>query len=327
MASRIFSFDRSHTRRNFSRQYYLFSLVLLIVVVVINSYLQKNFYKPAVMNGFFRTILPLVILSAGQTVVIVGGGIDLSAGAIASLVNVIMASLMGTHATGGQVALAIAVGLVAGVIAGAINGFCVASLRFQPLVTTFATTSIFSGIALFILPVPGGGVPEWMIEFYMLRPLGVPLALWAILVVFLMWLALRSTSYGRYLNAVGGNAIGAYMSGVPVAWVQFSMYMVSGFMAALCALALTLTAGTGDPLIGQDMTLNSVVSVVLGGTALSGGAGGVGGSLMGAVIISILRNLISFANISNWWQTLAYGLIVLVALVGPGIANQLRRRQ
>jgi ribose transport system permease protein len=319
--------DWGQISRKITRQYYPFSLLLLVVVIVINSYLQANFYKPAVLNGFFRTILPLVILSAGQTVVIIGGGIDLSVGAIASLVNVIMASLMGVNATPGQVVVAVLVGIAAGILAGAVNGFCVAYLRFQPLVTTFATTAIFSGIALFILPVPGGGVPDYLIETYMLHPLGIPLALWAILVVFLMWLALRLTSYGRYLNSVGGNAVAAYMSGVPVARVQFSMYLISGFMAGLCALALALIAGTGDPLIGQGMTLNSIVAVVLGGTSLAGGAGGVGGSLMGAVIISIIHNLISFANISNWWQTLAYGLIVLFALIGPGIVSQLRRRQ
>jgi ribose transport system permease protein len=327
MAIRAFTIDREQIRRQISRQYYPFSLLLLLVVILINSYLQANFYKPAVLNGFFRTILPLVILSAGQTVVIVGGGIDLSSGAIASLVNVIMASLMGVNASPSQVVVAVLVGLVVGALAGAVNGFCVAYLRFQPLVTTFATTSIFSGIALFILPVPGGGVPEYMIDIYSSHPLGIPLAAWAILLVFLAWLALRSTSYGRYLNAVGGNSISAYMSGVPVARVQFSMYMFSGLMAGVCALALTLTAGTGDPLIGGGMTLNSIVAVVLGGTSLAGGAGGVGGSLMGAFIISIIHNLISFANISNWWQTLAYGLIVVFALVGPGMVNQLRKRQ
>lgn len=327
MASRGFALDWRQASRKIARQYYPFSLLLLVVVLLINSYLQANFYKPTVLNGFFRTILPLVILSAGQTVVILGGGIDLSVGAMASLVNVVMATLMGINATPGQIVMAILVGFVVGTAAGAVNGFCVAYLRFQPLVTTFATTSIFSGIALFILPVPGGGVPEHLIEIYMAHPLGIPVALWAILAVFLMWVALRSTSYGRYLYSVGGNAVGSYMSGVPVAWVQFSSYAISGFMAALCALALTLTAGTGDALIGQDMTLNSIVAVVLGGTSLLGGAGGVGGSLVGAVIISVIHNLISFANISNWWQTLAYGLIVLIALVGPGIMNQLRRRR
>src|ERR1035437_9493757 len=125
MTSRVYTLDWGQISRKIARQYYPFSLLLLVVVIVINSYLQTNFYKPAVLNGFFRTILPIVILSVGQTVVIIGGGIDLSVGAIASLVNVIMASLMGVNATPGQVVVAVLVGIAAGVLAGAVNGFCV----------------------------------------------------------------------------------------------------------------------------------------------------------------------------------------------------------
>ena len=142
-------------RRIALRQSYLFALLLLIIAVVVNYVLQPNFFRPAVLNGNLQTYLPLMLLAAGQTIVIIGGGIDLSIGAIVSLVNVVMVRALGGNASASQVLIAILLGLLAGGLAGLLNGICVAYLRFQPIVTTFATSFIFSGIALWIMASPG----------------------------------------------------------------------------------------------------------------------------------------------------------------------------
>jgi ribose transport system permease protein len=143
-------------------------------------------------------------------------------------------------------------------------------------------------------------------------------------VIILLWVLLRATRYGRYLFAVGGKAEAAYTTGVPVNWVRFSTYVIAGLMAAMCALAITLATGAGDPRAGDQMTLDSVVAVVLGGTRLSGGQGGVAGTVMGVIILGLIRNIISFANVPNWWQTLVDALIIVIALAAPGIFRLLR---
>ena len=305
---------------------YRFALLLLIIAVTVNAALQSNFFRPSVLSDDLQTYLPLMLLAAGQTIVIIGGGVDLSVGAIVSLVDVLVVRTMGGNPGASQVFLAIGLGLATGVLAGLINGICVAYLRFQPIVTTFATSFVFSGLALWVMSSPGGNVPPGLVDAYQANLLGLPVVLWVMVVVLVLWNFLRSTRYGRYLYAVGGQSMSAYVTGVPVSLVRLSTYIFSGLMAAFTAVALVMSTNTGDPLIGGPMTLESIVAVVLGGTRLSGGQGGVAGSLIGVVILSLILNIISFANIPTWWQTIVNALIVLLALTGPGIVALVRRK-
>jgi ribose transport system permease protein len=302
------------------RQPFLFALLLLAIATIVNYALQPNFFRPSIFSGNLRTYLPLMLLAAGQTIVIIGGGVDLSVGAIVSLTNVVMVVTLGDGQNPGLLLPALLLGLGAGALAGALNGVCVSYLRFQPIVTTFATSFIFSGVALWVLPSPGGSVPEAAVTFYATNPLGIPPALWVAALTLLLWAALRATRYGPYLYAVGGSQMSAYVTGVPVALVRMSTYVLSGVMTACGAAALVLSTGTGSPLIGGPLTLGSVVAVVLGGTRLSGGQGSVFGSLIGVVILGFIRSIISFASIPTWYQTLVDGLIVMLALAGPGLA-------
>lgn len=315
-------------RRLLRRQPYLFALLLLVIAVAINYALQPNFFRPAALSGNLRTYLPLMLLATGQTIVVLAGGIDLSVGSIVSLTNVVVISAMGgAEAGAGQIAAAIALGLGAGALAGALNGFCVAYLRFQPIITTFATSFLFSGLALTVMGSPGGSAPAGLQSAYASRPLGIPTAIWVALVLLLLWGLLRSTRYGRYLYAVGSNELAAYTSGVPVPLVRLSSYVLAGLLAGATGLALVLSTGTADPLIGEPMTLSSIVAVVLGGTRLSGGYGGVLGTIFGVYILGFIRTIISFAGVPSWWQTLADGLIVMFILAGPGLAALVRGRR
>lgn len=314
-------------RRIALRQSYLLALILLIIAVIINYSLQPNFFRPAVLSGNLQTYFPLMLLAAGQAIVIIGGGIDLSIGAIVSLTCVVIVHTMGNNAGPLQQMEAIGLGLLCGAVAGAFNGICISYLRFQPIVTTFATSFVFSGLALWVMPSPGGNVPGNLTDAYQGDFLGVPLVLWFAILIVLIWVALRATRYGPYLYAVGGQPMSAYVSGVPVTQIRFSTYVLAGLMAALSGLALALTTGTGDPLIGQPMTLDSIVAVVIGGTLLSGGQGGIAGPLLGVIILGLIRSIISFANVPTWWQTLVNGTIVILALAGPGLIALIRRRR
>ena len=169
-------------------------------------------------------------------------------------------------------------------------------------------------------------MPQLISQFYRREmPLGLPIGLYVAAALLLFWLLLRAMRYGRYLFAVGGQPEAAYATGVPVNWMRFSTYIFSGLFAALSAVALTLGTSSGDPRIGESMTLDSVVAVVLGGTRLSGGQGGIAGTILGVILLTLIRNIISFANVPNWWQTLVNALIIVGALAAPGVVRLLRR--
>ena len=320
------SMEWTELGRSAFRQPYMLTLVLLVVAMAINYALQPNFFRPAILSGNLLTYLPLMLVAAGQTVVVLGGGIDLSVGAIVSLGNVVAVQAMGSNPGPSQVLLAVALGLLAGILAGGLNGVCVAYLRFQPIVTTFATGFVFAGAALWVLPRPGGSVPSWLVNIYRIDPLRIPSLLWVAAVLLLVWSLVRSTRYGIYLFAVGGDPMSAFVSGVPVSLVKLISYCIAGFMSALAGLAFAMGTGTGDPLIGgQALMLASIVAVVIGGTRLKGGKGSLVGSLIGVVLLGLIQSIVSFMGISNWWQTLINALIIIVALASPGIVALVRR--
>jgi len=310
------------------RNPYLFALLLLVIAIAANFILQPNLFERSTLNNNMRVFLPLILVSVGQAFVILGGGIDISVGAIVSVVNALLATQIGLKGDPNQAVLWMIVALFVGMVAGAINGFFVAYLRLQPIITTYATSFLFAGVALFILPNPGGGVPSTFTLFYRdTTPIGLPLAFYVIALILIGWWALRQSRYGRYLFAVGGKAEAAYETGVPVSGVQFSTYVISGLMAAIGGIAITLLTGSGNAQVGDSLTLSAVTAVVIGGTALSGGVGGIAGAIIGAIILGLIRNIISFANVETWWQTFVNAAIIVLALAMPGIINLFRRKR
>ncbi|GIV66998.1 MAG: ABC transporter permease [Chloroflexota bacterium] len=305
-----------------------FAILLLVVALIINFILQPNMFARDTLNSNMRVFLPMILLAAGQAVVILGGGIDISVGGIVSIVNTILATQVGLNGSPEKMWTYVLVSIGAGILAGAINGFFIAFLRLQPIITTYATSFLYVGFALFILPNPGGGIPAEIANIYRnTTPLGLPLAFYVIAVILLIWMYIRSTRFGNYLYAVGGNAEAAYETAVPVTWVIFTTYVASGFMAALAGVAITMLSGSGNAEIGVPMTLTSITAVVIGGTALSGGVGGVAGPVVGAITLGIIQNIISFSRIDTWWETFVKATIIVVALAAPGIINLLRRKK
>ena len=309
------------------RQPALFALFLLVLSVVINLIVQPNMFARETLNSNMRVFLPIILLAVGQAIVILGGGIDISVGATASIVNTVLATRVGLDGSPQEMWTYVFLSLLIGLFAGAINGFFISYLRLQPIITTYATSFLYAGFALYILPNPGGGIPGNIAAVYRnSTPLNLPLAFFVILLILFIWLYLRSTRYGNFLYAVGGRAQAAYETAVPVNWVQFSTYVISGLMAAFSGIAITMLSGSGNADIGGPMTLNSITAVVIGGNALSGGVGGVAGPIMGAITLGILQNIISFADIDTWWETLVRAVIIVVALAAPGIVNLFRGR-
>ena len=319
---------QSHWDALAARHPALFALALLVISLLINLALQPNMFAKDTLNSNMRVFLPIILLSVGQAIVLIGGGIDISVGGIVSIVNTILATRVGLEGSPAQMWQYVFLSLLVGLLAGAINGFFVAYLRLQPIITTYATSFLYTGFALFILPNPGGGIPQSIAALYRdTTPLGLPLAFYIIAIILGIWLYVSSTRYGKYLFAVGGRAQAAYETAVPVTLVQFSTYILSGLMAAFAGIAITMLSGSGNGEIGGSMTLNSITAVVIGGNAMSGGIGGVAGPIMGAITLGIFQNIISFAQIDTWWETLVKAAIIVVALATPGVINLIRRRR
>ena len=305
-----------------------FPFILLVISIAINWFLQPNMFELETVNSNMRVFLPLILLSVGQAIVLLGGGIDISVGGTVSIVNTILATRVGLEGSPELMWQFVLISLLAGALAGAINGFFIAYLRLQPIITTYATSFLYAGFALFILPNPGGGIPTEIANLYRTStPLGLPLAFFIIAILLGIWIYFSATRYGKYLFAVVGKAEAAYETAVPVTWVQFSTYVVSGLMAALAGIAITMLSGSGNADIGNPMTLNSITAVVIGGNAFSGGIGGVAGPVMGAITLGVIQNIISFASIDTWWETLVKATIIVVALATPGVINLIRRRR
>lgn len=254
-------------------------------------------------------VLPLVLISLGQFFVVLTRGIDLSLGPISSVAGACAALLLS-----GNLAVGFAVPLLVGAVAGLCNGLLVVRFTLPPIVVTLASMSVWQGVALLILPNPGGDIPPGLPDL-LTSDIGVPTAL---VLLLLLWLAgawIMSTRFGLHLRAIGDDEVAARMSGVAVARVTLAAYTLAGVAAALGGVVLAIATSSGSPTVGDDYILLSVATVVLGGVPLVGGAGNVLGVIMGALIATIIGSLLYFANLSSFYQSIING-VLLLAVVG-----------
>ena len=308
------------------------SIILLVVTTLLYAILQPNIFSgntlSRLLTSNFRTWLPVILVTIGQAIVLIGGGLDLSNGSIVSVGNVILALTVVSPNETGKNLLMVAVVIGFGLIAGFFNGFLTAYLGLQPVIITFATSFIYGGLALLLLPTPGGAIPREYTNFYRnYSLLSIPISLIVLGLLILVWAYFRRRKYGRFLYAVGGDPQAAYTTGVPVTWMRISTYIISGLLASFAAVSYTLLTGSGLSSSGADMTLASITGSVLGGVSMSGGAGSVLGSVFGGIILGNIRNIISSVRLDSWWRTLVNALIIVIALAGPGLFNLFRRKK
>lgn len=298
--------------------------VLLLVSIVYYLLFPRLLSLPVITNTLNQG-LALAITAMAQTLVILTSGIDLSIGSITTLANVIAATQMkpGVPPT---IAVCILT-LFVGALAGACNGALVAYGRLAPIIVTLATSSIFHGIALYVLPKPGGNVPEWYTNLLTGRAFDIiPAALiLLVLIVLIFWVPLKRSKLGQAIYAVGSSESSARMAGVNTTRTKLLTYTLAGMLAALAGLLLTAQTATGDASQGASYTLNSVAATVIGGTAFTGGVGGIGGSIAGAYVFSIIPNVLFAARVSPFMKELLQGAI-LVLTIGVGAARVFRMK-
>ncbi len=298
------------------------SVILFLVIVVINSFISKNFMSVNAWTSFLQTTTPIILISIGMAVVMLGGGIDLSVGSIVSVVNVIMVTTSGGFSDIGLqyqaniVSVPLILSFAVAIGFGFFNGLLISVLRINPLLATFASSFVGSGVALTILPTPGGAVAEILGDLFYTNVFGfLPTCIILIVFLYALWFVLSRTPLRLYLYSVGNSAPKAFFSGVKVPQVVFFTYIFSAFSAWLAGVAISSNFGGGDPRIGSAMTLSAVAACVIGGVSLSGGVGSPSGGIFGALFLNLILITVLGLGIPGYLQELVSGIIVVASLV------------
>jgi len=293
-------------------------LVLLIAAAVA---IEPVLLNERAIRNVLTTASPLMLVAAGQALVMLTGGIDLSVGSVLSLANVLAAGLMQKSP---ELAPLIVLGcLAAGLLVGLVNGWLVAYARLNPLIITLAVAMAVQGLTLQIMNQPSGLVTPGFREIARATLGPVPTAAIVLALLFVCLAAyLRQTPSGLALFAVGGNEAGARVSGLPTRRLKLAVYAASGLLASCAGLLLASRVGSGDPLIGEPYSLDSITAAVLGGTSLVGGVINLAGTFVATVLLTMINTLLNLKGISPFFQWIVKGVILIAALA----LDLLRRR-
>lgn len=318
---------RPATRRGFRPGRYRGLIVALAVFIAL--LLINDLMSPGPMSYFEFSFMstggaPLAIAAAGQTLVILTGGFDLSAGAVISLVNVVLATNMPDTPVGIFVWSLLGIGV--GMATGAFNGFFIAFFRLQPIVVTLATMFITQGLTLLVLDKPGGMIPAGLSAALVQDaiPNLLPMPVVVLVILILLWLWLKNTRFGTAIYAIGSDMDAARAQGISVPWVQFMVYVLAGGCYGFAGVFISAQTGAADPLVGNSMMLQVFGAVVVGGTRLGGGRGGCVGSIVGAYILMIVVNILLVLNVSAYYSTITEGCILILAVLAGALTRHSR---
>ena len=285
----------------------------LFVVAVALTIATPNFLTFGNLVNVVRQISLNGILAVGVTYVLLTGGVDLSLGSVVALTGVVAACF----AHPGQFPLVVPVflGVAAGTACGLANGLVITRGKVAPFVVTLGMMTVARGLAL----VVSGGKPvsDLSQPFKVIGGdlFGFPIPILILgAVAVISWVFLANTRLGRYVYAVGGNELAALASGINVCGVKLLAYTVCGALAGLAGVVLASRITTGQPNAGVAYELDAIAAVVIGGTSLSGGSGGVGGTLLGALLIGVINNGLDLLNVSSYYQQIVKGLIIVGAV-------------
>lgn len=308
-------------------------ILTLLALAAYLSVATPYFLTAGNLTNILQQSAVTAILAVGQTIVIIGAGIDLSVAASLALAASLAAVTM-TH-WAQSVWLGILLGLLVGTFVGFLNGVIITKGRIPDFIATLGMLSAARGVALIItggLPVPShltatvlrAYLPPHIIWLGSGMIFGVPVApLVALVVAIAGWVILQHTALGRATYAVGGNREAALVSGIDVDRTKIAGYTIAGLMAAIGGLVLTGRLNSANALMAEGVELQSIAAVVLGGTNLFGGEGNVGGTIIGALLMGVLSNGLNLVNVSAFWQRVMMGTVIIVVVV----ADQWRRRR
>ena len=291
----------------------------LIVMVYVLLYVLYAVQQPKALTSYSIAALinntaPLALAAAGQAIIVISRGFDLSVAGVISICNVVLA-VYPLEGPGGA-AVSVLICLAIGAAVGVMNGYLVAVLKLQSIAATLATMIICQGIALVILKAPGGSVAEWISYEMTDRLWGViPVSGLVLSAVLLIWMVLRRTSFGISLYAIGADESAAALSGINTTRVRLLAPVVAGCAYGLAGFLLSAQTATGNPSAGTPLLMLTFAAVALGGTSLSGGRGGIFATMAGAATLTLLQKVLFSAGIASFYTGMFQGAVLILAVV------------
>jgi ribose transport system permease protein len=283
------------------------TIALPVLSFVLLCFLSPSFRSLQNLGNINGQVTTLLIVSLGQLIVALTGGVDLSVGGTLSLVSAIIVTI--------PQPIAVPVALLAGVAVGLVNGIGVTLVGIHPIIMTLASATFLQGLALLIHPVPGGTVPDVLVALATTSFVGFPVAfLWCLILVLAVWFTLSKTRFGLRVFAIGANAESAARNGVSVAPCKLACYVLCAALSAVAGIFLTARVSSGDATIGAPFALDSITAIALGGVQLAGGVGSVAGVVLGTLTLGLMTNGMNLLGISPFIRTAATGLLLLAAI-------------
>ena len=290
------------------------SVLILLVICVFATILSPSFLSVTNLFNVFKQITVAGIVGCGMTFVILTGGIDLSVGSILGLSGVLASGVL---ASTGNTAAAVAVSLIVGVACGAVNGFFVSVCGIPPFISTLGMMTLLRGVIL--VYTKGSPIPIKVDSYKFFGKgsiAGIPVPVIILIVVFLLaHYILTQTTYGRSVYAVGGNREAARLSGIRVKTSEFLVYTLNGLMCGMAGLILTARLGSAQSTSGTGIEMDAIAAVILGGTSLSGGVGFVLPTVVGAMIMGIIDNILTLMNVNPHATNIVKGAVILIAVL------------
>lgn len=302
-------------------------LLILIGLILVISLLTPHFLKPGNISNILAQTAVIAIVAMGQHLVILTRGIDLSVGANLALATVVGALAYRVIDSSVVVILAM---VLTGALVGAVNGVVYVFGRLpHPFIITLATLSICRGLALefAVGHTTMRGMPDFISSLGGSWTFGVPNSFFVVFGVAAILVVLaKAMVWGRWIYAVGGKPEAAVQMGIPVRWVLVSAYVISGLCAGIGAVVLAGRTQAGSPLYGNLLELDTIAAVIIGGASFLGGRGHIGHALVGAVMIGVIRNALNLLGVDVFFQMIAIGLVIVIAVEGDVLRNYLEAR-
>lgn len=301
------------------------TVTLLAALLLADFWVQPALFDVNQFGLVVQTAMTAVLLAAAQTLAVLSRGVDLSVGSVMVTTNVLVATKLGGYE--GDSLIFLPVILAIGAAIGFFNGMVIAYGGLEPFVATLASWAIFNGVALLILSTDGGEVPHQISELVIGKFLGIPNAYIALAIVLGAWWYLRRSPLGVRILAVGSDESRAFLNGIDVRRTKLAVYTMAGFVAGLAGVYLAAVTSTGTPTAGNGYLLPSLAAVVIGGTSLLGGRGGVGLSVMGVFVLVMINDLVAGLQLPTWVAIVASAAMLLIVVSLRSLPQVLSRKE
>ena len=298
------------------------TILVLLAIFVFFALTAESFLKPSNLLNVLRQISINGIIATGMTLVILTGGIDLSVGAVVALSSVIAAIIANEANMAWWISILVAIAVAT--LLGLISGIFISFFHLAPFIMTLAMMTIARGLAFtFSNGKPISGVHKDFLVIGKGDLFGIPIPVWILaLVVIATFLLLKYIPLGRYIYAVGGNELAARVSGINIKLVKVAVYVIAGFFTGIASVVMTSRLSAGLPQVAEGYELDAIAAVVIGGTSLKGGTGGMLGTVTGVLIIGFINNGMDLLNVASYPQQIIKGVVIILAVLIDSMKNK-----